>query len=33
LHPATVAASVRARLEELGLLEPSLALECDVQRG
>jgi len=33
LHPATVAASVRTRLEELGLLEPSLALECDVQRG
>ncbi len=31
LHPATIGASVRARLEELGLLEHNLAVKCDVQ--
>ena len=32
LHPATIAASVRARLEELGLVTPSVPVEVQVQR-
>jgi hypothetical protein len=33
LHPATIAASVRARLEELGLLPPSVPVEVQAQES
>ena len=32
LHPATIGASVRTRLEELGLGQPAVPLECDGRR-